>query len=90
MVISYICFGTSYWSRFQGSRTIFEFLFGFLNPEGGTVRLSRNVGKNYCSSLHNNPAERSSLLLRGGSLNPRIFSFLDNINIKKFLYVVYM
>ena len=45
--------------------------FGFLTPEDGTDRLSRNVGKKYHYSLRNNTEERISHLLRGGSLNHR-------------------
>jgi hypothetical protein len=43
-------------SRVKNPRII----FGFLTPEDGTDRLSRNVGKNYHYSLCNNPEERSS------------------------------
>ena len=50
-------------SHLQGSR--------FLNPEDGTDRLSRNVGKNYHYSLPNNPQEGGSQLLRGGSMKSR-------------------
>jgi len=40
-----------------------------LTPEDGADRLSRNVGKKL---LRNNPEERSSHLLRGGSLKSHI------------------
>jgi hypothetical protein len=38
----------------------------------GTSRLSRNVGKKLHYSLRNNPEERSSHLLRSGSLKSRM------------------
>ena len=44
-VISYRRFGTTYRSH-HGSRIQKQFWIGFLNPEDGTDRLSRNVGKN--------------------------------------------
>ena len=43
-----------------------------LTPEDGTDRLSRNVGKDYHYSLRNDPEERSSQLLRGGSRKSRM------------------
>jgi len=53
----------------MGSHPQFGFLnaFGFLYPEDGTDRLYRNVGNCYCSP-RNYPEERSSHLLRCGSL----------------------
>jgi len=44
---------------------------GFLNPEHGTDRLSRNVGKKLPYSLRNNPEESSSQQFRGGSVKSR-------------------
>jgi len=44
--------------------------------------------RNYYYSLHNNPEERSSQLLRGGSLKSRTFRYLDNINIEKELIYI--
>jgi hypothetical protein len=40
----------------------------FLNPDDGTDILSRTPVRNYHYWLRNNPEERSSQLLRGGSL----------------------
>jgi len=37
-----------------------EAFFGFLNPEDGTGRFFRNVGKKFHYLLCNNPEERSS------------------------------
>ena len=73
VLISYRRFGTTYRSHSQ------SFLGGFLNPENGTDRLSRNV----CSdlppySLNNNAEQRSSDLLRGGSLKSRLRYALNN------------
>jgi hypothetical protein len=44
---------------------------GFLTPEDGTDRLSRNIGKKLPYRLRNNPGEHSSHLLQGGSLESR-------------------
>jgi hypothetical protein len=64
VVISYWRFGTTYRSHPQDPRIL---SFGFLGPEDGTDRSSRNVS-NYHYSKRNNPEQRSSQLLRGGSL----------------------
>ena len=66
VVISYRIFGTTYQSQPRDSKSLFY--FGFLNPEDGTYRLSRNVGKNYLKLLRNKLEGRWSQLLRGGSL----------------------
>jgi len=44
----------------------------FLNPEDGTDRLSRNVGKKSPLLAANNSEERSSQLLRSGILKSRM------------------
>jgi hypothetical protein len=45
LVISYRCFGTTYQSHLESSKIHKVLGFGFLNPEGGKDRLSRNIGK---------------------------------------------
>jgi len=44
-----------------------QYLLGFLTLEEGTDRLFRNV----CKTLRNIPEDRSSYILRGGSLKSR-------------------
>jgi hypothetical protein len=46
--------------------------YGFLNLKDGTDRLPETSVRNYHHSLHNNPEERNSQLLRGGSLQSRM------------------
>ena len=59
-IISYRRFGTTYRSHLQGSRIL-------LGSKGFPATSIRN----YHHSLSNNPKERSSRLLRGGSLKSR-------------------
>jgi len=59
-------------SHLQGS-------FLFLVLEDGTDRLSQKSVRNYHYSLHNNPEERSSHLLRGGSLISHVVKVVSNI-----------
>jgi hypothetical protein len=61
VVISYQPFGTTYRRHLQMSR------IRILDPADGADRLSRNVCRNH-NWLRNNPDERSSHILRGGSL----------------------
>jgi hypothetical protein len=42
--------------------------FGFLTPEDGTDRFAKTAVRNYHYWLRNNPEERSSHPLRGGSM----------------------
>ena len=68
---------------FQNPRE--SFVFEFWNPEDGTDRLSRNVTHKLHFSLRNCPKQRSSQLLRGGSLKPCIlftfqFEIIPKIN----------
>ena len=49
-----------------------QFFLDCLTPEDGTDRSSRNVSKNYLSTLRNVPEERASHFHRGGSLRSRI------------------
>jgi len=67
VVISYGRFGATYLSHLKGSRIQRDSL-GFLIPEVGRIGCPENSVRNYHYSLRNNSEERSSQLLRGGSL----------------------
>ena len=58
-------------------RDILAVSSSILTLEDGTERFSRNVGKNYHYLLRKNPEERSSQLLRDGSLKLNIAAVYD-------------
>jgi hypothetical protein len=70
MVISYRSFGTTCRSRLQGSG--FLFIFSIFLDSWALKMVSTGCPetslRNHHHSLHNNPVERSSRLLRGGGL----------------------
>jgi len=66
-VISYGRFGTTYRPRPQGSR-IQNLLDPFWNLRMGPIGCPETSVRNYHHSPRNDPEERSSQLLRGGSL----------------------
>ena len=65
------------------------FILGFLTSGDGTVRLYRNVCKNNHYSLRNNPEERRSYLLRGGSLKSRVGTVNIGDESEDYIYAIW-
>ena len=79
VVISYRCFGTTYWSHLQGSRIHTGFLLDSWTLKMGPIGCPETSVGSYLCCVHTNPEERSCYLLDGGSVKSHsIFTVLSN------------
>jgi hypothetical protein len=82
VVIYYRPFGTTYRSRPQGSRIVEPVILEPIIRDPPTLNMGpigcpETSVRNYDYLLRNNPAERSSQLLRGGSLKSSNFNIFS-------------